>query len=195
MPAAIVFDLGRGDPTVRPGPDEGAAAYDDRSAAPVAMGRIGAATGASVAVWRGLEHMQSGGLGSAMAEVDGATVAALVVLNAAGDVFTLEGEALTGGDLVPGPPALALGLMEQTTLVALATDAQLTRNELSRLIVRSHDALGTCLRPAHTRFDGDIVFAVSCGEAVAVVEELCEAAYAATGKAIEAAFRASRGSE
>ncbi len=195
VPAAIVFDLGTGDPTIRPGPDEGAAAYDARSAAPVAMGRVGAGAGASVAVWRGFEHMQAGGVGSAVVRTRDATVAALVVLNAAGDVFTLEGVALSGGDPVPGPPAIAPGSLEQTTLVALATDAVASRTELSRLIVRSHDALGTCLRPAHTRFDGDIVFAVACGERSEDVEVLSEAAYVATGRAIEIAFRSAHGGD
>ena len=79
--------------------------------------------------------------------------------------------------------------LEHTTLVALATDAQLDRAELSRLIVRSHDALGTCIRPAHTRLDGDIVFAVACGMKSGEVEALSEAAYVATARAIEVAFR------
>ncbi len=190
VPAAIIFDLGVGDPTVRPGPDQGAAAYDARTGSPVAMGPVGAGAGASVAIWRGIEHVLPSGIGSAAIECDDVTVAALTVLNAAGDVFTLEGEALTGGDPVPGPPASLPGVMEQTTLVALATDATLTRGELSRLIVRAHDALGTCLRPAHTPFDGDIVFAVSCGTREGSVEALGEAAYAATGRSIEAALTA-----
>lgn len=190
VPAAIIFDLGVGDPNVRPGPVEGAAAYEARTAAPVAVGPVGAGTGASVAIWRGLDHVQRSGLGSYAVECGDATVAALVVLNAAGDVFTLEGEPLTGGPLAPGPPATLPGVLEQTTLVALATDARLSRTELSRLIVRSHDALGTCVRPAHTRLDGDIVFAVACGTETGEVEALSEAAYVATARAIESAFRA-----
>lgn len=193
VPAAIIFDLGTGDPTVRPGPDEGAAAYDARSRDPVPMGRCGAGTGASVAIWRGLEHVRPGGLGSAAVTIDGVTVAALVVLNAAGDVFTLEGEALTGGQAVPGPPAFLPGLLEHTTLVALATDADVGRGHLGRMIVRAHDALAACVRPVHTQFDGDIVFAVSCGEGKSEVEGLAEAAFAATGHAIEVAFRAGNG--
>lgn len=190
VPAAILFDLGVGDPAVRPGAAEGAAAYDSRSPQPVPLGAVGAATGASVALWRGLEHVQQGGLGSVATTCGEATIAALVAVNAVGDVFTLEGESLTGGDPVPGPSALPLGDMQQTTLVALATDATLTRPELSRLIVRAHDALGACLRPAHTRFDGDIAFAVACGSHDGDVEQLAEAAFEVTGRSIEAAIRA-----
>jgi L-aminopeptidase/D-esterase-like protein len=116
-------------------------------------------------------------------------VAALVVVNAVGDAFTLEGQPLTGGPHVPGPPAALPRGMEQTTLVALATDAALSRTQLLRLVVRAHDALAVCLRPAHTRFDGDIVFAVSCGERDGDPDGLVEAAFETTGRAIEMAVR------
>lgn len=192
VPAAIIFDLGVGDPSVRPGPAEGAAAYDARSAGPVAMGAVGAGTGASVAVWRGLEHLKPGGVGSAASTAGTATVAALAVVNAAGDVFTLEGEPLTGGGPVPGPPRIVPGDFEQTTLVSLATDAALSRQDLTRVIVRAHDALAVCLRPAHTRYDGDIVFAVSCGEHEGDVEMISEAAFEVTGRALAAAVLRSR---
>jgi len=189
VPAAVIYDLAVGDPAIRPGPGQGAAAYDARSAEPVEMGRVGAGTGASVAGWRGPEHRRDGGVGSAAEQVEDATVAALVVVNAVGDAFTLEGEPLTGGDPVPGPPGQRPGPIENTTLVVVATDAALSRNELSRLLVRSHDALGACLRPAHTRFDGDVAFALSCGTLTADVEVLAEAAFAATGRAIAAGLR------
>jgi L-aminopeptidase/D-esterase-like protein len=135
--------------------------------------------------------MQPGGLGSAIRPAGEATVGVLVVLNAVGDVFTIEGEPLTGGDHEPGPPALIPETLTNTTLVVLATDATMTRAEVSRLAVRSHDALAVCIRPVHTRFDGDIVFAVSCGAAEGDVETLAEAAFGATAAAVERAVRAS----
>jgi L-aminopeptidase/D-esterase-like protein len=193
VPTAIIFDLGVGDPSVRPGPPEGAAAYDRRSPRPVGAGAIGAGAGASVAIWRGLEHMQRGGLGSAAGRAGTVTVAALTVVNAAGDVFSLEGTPLTGGLPVPGPPQVVLGDFEQTTLVALATDAALSRTELGRVIVRAHDALAVCLRPAHTRFDGDIVFAVACGDEEGDVEAISEIAFEVTGQAVESAVVATNG--
>ena len=217
VPAAILYDLMVGDGSVRPGPAEGAAAYDARTTGPVPLGPVGAGAGASVAGWRGLEYLRRAGLGSAATTVaprppdtggpsdtdeqgeargpvdrreSDAVVAALVVVNAVGDAFTLEGEGLTGGAHVPGPPAVPPPSgVEQTTLVALATDAALSRNELLRLVVRAHDALAVCLRPAHTRFDGDIVFAVSCGYRIADPDGLVEAAFETTGRAIETAVR------
>jgi L-aminopeptidase/D-esterase-like protein len=193
VPAAVVYDLLAGDPDVRPGPAEGAAAYDERSGGPVLQGSVGAGTGASCGGWRGLEHRRRGGLGSAAVGTADATVGALAVVNSVGDVFSLEGVALTGGEPVPGPPAVTMGDVEQTTLVSVATDAALTRAELTRIIVRCHDAMAVCIRPTHTRFDGDVVFAVSCGDREADVESVAEAAFEATGRAIEAAIRSTQG--
>lgn len=204
VPAAIIFDLMVGDGSVRPGPIEGSAAYDARSSGPVPVGAVGVGTGAHVAGWRGLPHLRRGGIGSVAVRVGNATVAAIVVVNAVGDAFTLEGDSLTGGPHAPGPPAIPPTAtpedevpsgIEQTTLVSLVTDAALDRGELSRLIVRAHDALGACLRPVHTRYDGDIAFAVSCGEVPGDVDALAEAAFVATARAIENGLRATWAAE
>lgn len=184
VPAAVIFDLKPEGGGVRPGPEQGEAAYRAASRDPVPSGAIGAGTGATVAKWRGLEERQPGGLGSAARRVGAVTVAALAVVNAVGDVFTLTGESLTGGLHEPGPPALLPGSEPNTTLVVLACDADLTRSELSRLVIRSHDALAVCIRPVHTRYDGDITFAVSCGPQRADVDALAEAAFGATAEAV-----------
>jgi len=118
-------------------------------------------------------------------------VGVLVVVNAVGDIFRLSGEPLTGGPHEPGPPVLPPGPMVNTTLVVVATDFLMTRNELTRIAVRSHDALAACIRPVHTRFDGDIAYAVSCGSIVCDVEAAAEAAFGATASAIELAVLAS----
>ncbi len=193
VPAAVLFDLFDGDGGVRPGPDEGEAAYRAATDDPVEQGRVGAGTGATVAKWRGFRHIQPGGVGSALRTAGEATVGALVAVNAVGDVFTVEGEPLTGGEHEPGPPAVMPEPLTNTTLIVIATDARLARSELTRLAVRAHDALGVCVRPAHTRFDGDIAFAVSCGGVQADVESVAEAAFGATAGAIASAVRASAG--
>jgi L-aminopeptidase/D-esterase-like protein len=189
VPALVVYDLSVGDGSVRPGPAQGEAAYRSASSGPVAMGRIGAGTGTTAGNWRGADAIVPGGLGSAAVRTGGATVGALVVLNPMGDVLTLEGAPLTGGDPVPSlTPARAPAVHENTTLVAVATDARLSRPDLLRLIVRGHDALGVCLRPAHTRYDGDAVIAVSCGSEPGDVDGLGEATFVAVGRAIQAAL-------
>lgn len=188
VPTAIIFDLMVGSPHP-PDAAAGAAAYVARSADAVPGGAVGAGTGATVAKWRGRESAVASGQGSADVVVDGAVVAALAVVNAVGDAFTLEGEALTGGPPVSIAHGWEAPERENTTLVVIATDAQLGRTELMRLLVRSHDAMAVCLRPAHTRYDGDAVFAVSCGSVEADLDALGEAAFLVTGRAIENAVR------
>ncbi len=193
VPSAVLFDLFLGDPAVRPGPDEGEAAYRDASSDPVESGLVGVGTGATVAKWRGFEHMKPGGLGSGLRTAGDAKVGVLVAANAVGDAFTVEGESLTGGSAEPGPPALMPEPFTNTTLMLVVTDARLTRGELSRLVIRAHDALAVCMRPAHTGLDGDIAFAVSCGSIEADVEVLAEAAFGATAAALENAVRSAAG--
>jgi L-aminopeptidase/D-esterase-like protein len=189
VPAAIIYDLLVGDPAARPGPESGAAAWRAASGGPVEMGCVGAGAGAAVGMWRGPDARRKSGVGSYAVQLGDVVVGALAVVNAAGDVFSLEGEALTGGPPVPlDPPQAAPGA--HTTLVAVATNAGFGRGHLGRVAVRAHDALAVCIRPVHTRFDGDIVFAVATGEAAETDGVMvAEAAFTAVGRSIEAALR------
>lgn len=189
VPAAILFDLGIGSAAVRPDAAAGEAAYHAATDEPVAMGSVGAGTGAVVAGWRGFDHLRKGGVGSDAERVGEATVGALAVVNAVGDVFTLEGKALTGGPPVPAGGPVAPRPLENTTLVVVATDARLDRSALLRLCVQAHDALAVCLRPSHTRYDGDAVFAVSCGTVESDPDALGAAVFRTVGRSIEAALR------
>lgn len=191
VPAAVIYDL-RGPSGFRPGAREGALAYRNRSRNPVRAGRVGAGRGATTSQWRGPDAVQSSGLGSAAMDVDGVAVGALAVVNPVGDLFTLEGSPLTGGGPVPGPPFSSFAARTNTTLVAVATEARLGRTDLLRLCVRAQDAVAVCVRPAHTRYDGDAAFAISCGAAEGNPDSLGEAAFVVTGRAIEAAALSSR---
>src|SRR4029077_8181489 len=106
VPAAAIFDLVvAGDE--RPGDDEGRAALAaalDPDAPPLATGRVGAGRGASVAKWRGGEHGTTGGVGSASARDGELVVAALVVVNAVGDVFEADGAPLVASQAPPDVP-------------------------------------------------------------------------------------------
>jgi L-aminopeptidase/D-esterase-like protein len=195
VPSAIVFDLMTGQQPGRPTPDDGAAAYRSRNAGPVPLGRVGAGAGTTVGAWRGPGAIQFSGVGSAAVPVRDAMVGALVVLNAAGDVFTLEGESLTGGDPASLAPPVGPSPGDNTTLICVATDAGIEdRNELRRVAIRAHDALGACIRPTHTRYDGDSAFVVSFGEKVADIDVIQQAAFVAVGRAIESALGGERGS-
>ncbi|HJR88181.1 MAG TPA: P1 family peptidase [Acidimicrobiia bacterium] len=192
VPAAVVFDLPLEGGGVRPGPEQGALAYRAASTNEVTMGRVGAGASTSCAKWRGFDLRVMTGIGSAAVPTpDGHLVAALVVMNPVGDVFSLDGRSLTGGDPIPGPPAPPPWAGTNTTLVSIVTDVAMSRAELTRLGIRAHDAIGACVRPAHTRFDGDVVFMTAVGTEPGDVDLAAEAAFVASGLAIEKAVSTS----
>ncbi|MFJ3228287.1 P1 family peptidase [Streptomyces sp. NPDC086783] len=181
VPAACVFDLGRGgDFRARPDAATGRAAVEAAEAsgpgAPVREGCVGAGTGAAVGPLKG-------GVGTASVLLDsGITVAALVVANAAGSAVepgsgALYGELLTGAASYPSaevheaagrrlaeaaarnaPPPL------NTTLAVVATDAGLTRAQAQKLAGTAHDGIARAVRPVHLLNDGDTVFALATGD-------------------------------
>lgn len=170
VPAAVIYDLANG-PAVWPAAEDGYRAAETASAAGAAMaGRIGAGTGATVAKLG--SGSRPGGLGIAAENAGDATVTAVVVLNAVGDVIDPttgrkvaaandpEDRGRSGRELVlaawPSPRA-----GENTTIGAVLIDGAADRDTLHRCCVAAHDALARCVIPAHTIFDGDTFFAAS----------------------------------
>ena len=165
VPAAVVFDLGTGDPSRRPGPAEGRAACDDATEGPTATGAVGAGTGATVGKWAGRDFGVRGGLGVGRAEEGGHSVAALAVVNAVGDVIDADGEVIAGSTS-PDPsyrPALPEepGFPANTVLTVVTAPAALDKRAVRWLAARGSDGITVSVRPAHTRYDGDVVFAVA----------------------------------
>lgn len=174
VPGAIVFDLlngGEKDWAGNPYPALGQAALA-AAAEDFAIGTAGAGTGATTALWKG-------GLGSASAVLEGgATVGALVVVNAVGSVTAPGGGFWAapweigdefGGRGIAGPwapeaePQAQKRQGEATTIAIVATDLGLDKAGLTRLATAAHDGLARAIVPSHTPFDGDLVFAVSTG--------------------------------
>jgi len=165
VPAAVLFDLPRGEWGNRPSASFGVAACDVAADGPVAQGCVGAGTGAKVGSLKG-------GIGTASAVVSGFTVGALAAVNASGEAvdassgrpwahdFGLPGEFGSWPDR-PGvlPSVAATGL--NTTIGVVAVDADLSKAECRRLAVAAQDGLARAVRPAHSMFDGDTVFAVA----------------------------------
>ena len=165
VPAAVIFDLGTGRADVRPGPDEGRAACEAASEGPVETGRVGVGTGATVGKWAGREHAVPGGVGLAVMEEAGQRVAALAVANAVGDVIAADGTVLAGS-AGPGaalrPPLPQIQPVPANTVLALvALQANIDKRDARWLAARGTDGVTTSIRPAHTRYDGDVVFAVA----------------------------------
>ncbi|MEU5798544.1 P1 family peptidase [Streptomyces sp. NPDC047813] len=180
VPAACVFDLGRGgDFRARPDAATGRAAVEAAAAteagAPVAQGCVGAGTGAATGRLKGGIGTASTVLGS------GITVAALVVANAAGSVMDPETGVLYG-ELYDGRVAYpqrrvheaALRRLEEsgagrtppplnTTLAVVATDADLTKAQAQKLAGTAHDGIARAVRPVHLLHDGDTVFTLATG--------------------------------
>lgn len=176
VPAAIVFDLMNGGTKtwdVNPYRDLGARALA-AAATGFAIGSQGAGFGATTADLRG-------GLGTASAvSATGHTVAALVVVNAVGSAVSRGGPHFLaapweqggefgglGPDPAPDPDALVTKLpapREATTIAIVATDARLDHAQTERMAVAAHDGMARALSPAHTPFDGDLVFGVSAGD-------------------------------
>jgi D-aminopeptidase len=177
VPGAVLFDLINGGDKnwgrFAPYRDLGYAAAANAGRT-FALGSVGAGLGATTVDLKG-------GLGSASAVTrDGATVGAIVAVNAVGTVtigdspsfwaapFERDGE--FGGRGLPSPMPgdaetirLKGGIQENTTIALVATDAVLTKAQAKRLATVAHDGLARAIYPVHTPLDGDIVFAASTG--------------------------------
>ena len=178
VPAAILFDLWAGDDLgVRPDAAAGHAACEAASTAPVAEGSVGAGAGARVGKLFGIERAMRGGLGSASVVVDGITVAALVAVNAIGDVIDpASGEVVAGARspdrrslhgtmraLLRGELPAPLQVGNATTIGVVATDAVLTKTEATKIAQMAHDGFARTINPVHTMTDGDTIFALGTG--------------------------------
>lgn len=164
VPAAVIFDWAAGDPSLRPNREAGRAACDAATGEDVPRGPIGAGAGATVGKWAGREFMVPGGIGTAHVSERGRSVAALAVVNAIGDVVA-DGETVAG-TTAPDPsynppPAPERELPANTVLVVVTTDAPLDKRQARWLAERGSDGVTVAVRPAHTRYDGDITFAVA----------------------------------
>jgi L-aminopeptidase/D-esterase-like protein len=150
-----VFDLVEAGDAPRPGRSEGMAACVAATAGPVEHGRVGAGAGCTVAKWRGRDGARPGGLGGAVAEHDGVVVAALLAVNAVGDL-RVEGEVR-----VPLPPEGAFA--ENTTVGVVVTNGTATKIDCLNAAQATHDGLARALDPAHTGGDGDAVVVAATG--------------------------------
>ena len=171
VPAAVIFDLGVGDAKVRPDKEMGYQACLNATDEPVVMGAIGAGTGTTVGKAPGVTS-SPGGLGSACMRLDsGLIVAAIMVVNALGNVVhPRTGEILAGGkengDFVDITERLLGENLVQgtnTTIGVVATNATLSPAEVHRVAEMAHDGMARAIRPAHTMFDGDTLFALGTG--------------------------------
>lgn len=193
--AASIYDLEVGRADIRPDEQAGFAAADAASMGPVAAGRVGAGCGASCGVYLGYDKAVPTGIGTAALSFGGATIGALAVSNPAGDLYDPErGELIAGHGLATHEIASRLsGYTGQanTTLVVVATDAPLVKQEAAALSVAAHAGVARVTRPSHTIFDGDMAYVLSTCQGPAVaLGPLCVLVQDVVAEAVLAAARA-----
>lgn len=180
VPAAVLFDLWVGDARLRPGADTGYAACLAASSLAPAQGSHGAGLGATVGKLFGVARACRGGIGTASLRLGAVTVAALVAVNAIGDVLDEDGEVLagardeTGTRLLNAHASLLRGavptqVMERmagtaTTIGVVATNARLDKAAATQLAALAHHGLSRTISPV-TVNDGDTLFALATGGA------------------------------
>jgi L-aminopeptidase/D-esterase-like protein len=229
VPAAVIFDLADGDATVRPDHRMGYAACEQASRHAPAEGRVGAGAGATVGKILGMAMASRGGVGTASMQLpSGATVGALVVVNAFGDIVdpsngrviagarspaggwldtqrliesgpppandqaAPDREQRAGKNRTPGAPRHPFSAMQNTTLAVIATDAALTKAQARKVAAMAHDGLARAIKPIHTMFDGDTIFALSTGTAQADVSVIGAVAAEVLARAVVRLGRMSR---
>ena len=213
VPAAILFDLGIGRADVRPDAAMGYRACQAASADRPRAGNAGAGMGCTVGKLLGPTQGMKGGLGTASVDLgNGLIVGAIVAVNPLGDVIDPATGRIVAGALQPGtqPPRFAdslavlraqaastgpgMGPLASNTVIGVvATNARLTKEEANKVAQMAHNGLARTIRPAHTMFDGDTVFALALGDHPADVNAIGALAAEALAQAVLSGVRAAQG--
>ncbi len=176
VPAAVIFDLAIGSAHVRPNAEMAYEACLSASANEARQGAIGAGCGATIGKLNGMASSMPGGIGMASWRKDNLVIGVLAVVNAFGDIIDQHtGKILAGAKREDGsfidtlahlkahPVAPFSPWSGNTTLVAVVTNAAFNKEEITKIAQMAQDGLPKAIRPVHTPYDGDIVFALSVG--------------------------------
>ncbi len=208
VPTAVIYDLALGDCRQRPDKAMGYAACLAAQEQPQGNGNVGAGVGASVGKLFGVPQATKGGLGTSFLEgPQGLQVGALVVVNAFGDVVNpVNGTILAGARQAPDSAKFAdtnrmirQGSVRRqfaelnTTIGVVATNAKLSREQAQKVAQMGHNALARCIRPVHTLFDGDVVFALAHPAVSADLHTVGVLSEAALEQAIMQAVKSAQG--
>ena len=171
VPSAILYDLDLGSSKIRPDAEMGYQACVNASSKETAEGVVGAGTGASVGQMLGLKQAMKSGVGSASISLGrGIVVGAIAAVNAIGDVYDpntgefvagirTEKKSMEWMRLASFKPVLK----RNTVIGAVAVNADLSKADMTRIAQMAHDGLARAVRPVHTQFDGDTIFALATG--------------------------------
>ena len=204
VPAAILFDLGLGRQDVFPDSDAGYQACQNAGTGVVELGSVGAGAGARVGAIAGNARASKGGIGSAaIAFGNGLVIAALMAVNAVGNVYDERGEILAGlrtndgagfDSVLDAIAAIrsdspAAPANESTVIGVVATNGALNKTAAQKVAQMAHDGIARAVNPAHTMYDGDTIFALATGEVPADTSLVGAFAAEAVASAIRDAVR------
>jgi L-aminopeptidase/D-esterase-like protein len=205
VPAAVLFDLAIGNPHAFPDATMGRQACETAHEGPVEEGSVGVGTGATVGKIVGMASAMKAGVGTAAEDLgNGLVVAALVAVNALGDVIDpATGRILAGARLPNGHFADTLTLMrrlsvnaapgEATVIGIVATNARLDKEGACKVAQMAQDGLARTIRPAHTMYDGDTIFTLATGTVAADINLVGAYAAEVVANAIIRAVRSAKG--
>lgn len=173
---AVLFDLGVGDPKCRPNIDMGYEACKVASSTNLEQGNFGAGCGATVGKIKGSNFCTKGGIGSYSIKLDnGLVVAALIAVNAFGDVYE-EGKVIAGvlndskDEFLNTYNLMKQGVnkggfnIDNTTIGVVATNAKLDKAQCKKVSQMAHNGFAKTIFPIHTPHDGDTIFTLATGE-------------------------------
>ena len=198
VPAAVLFDLALGSPSIRPDRHTGYRACLAAGTGPVAEGNVGAGTGATVGKVFGGALAMKGGIGSASIRVGDLIVSALAAVNASGDIIDPNTGRIVAGARKPDgsgflniaqslrsrAPKEWLNSGQNTTLAVVASNAGLDKTKTNKVAQMAHDGMARAINPVHTPSDGDTIFALSLGEHPANLTHVGTLAAEVTSRAI-----------
>ncbi|MBI5079856.1 MAG: P1 family peptidase [Chloroflexi bacterium] len=189
VPAAILFDLGIGRADVRPDAAMGYESCLHASDGVTVEGNVGAGCGATVGKIFGITQAMKSGIGTSSMEIGaGVIVAAIVAVNAFGDVIDPQTNQIIAGARTIQKGPLRLGAADyfantmdvmkglvgrtilgfatraNTVIGVVATNADFSKEQTNKVAQMAHDGLARAIRPAHTMLDGDTIFALATGE-------------------------------
>lgn len=178
VPAAILFDLQLGDPSIRPTDESGYIACQSATRGPVAQGNVGAGAGATVGKVLGLNRAMKAGVGTASIRLaDDVVIGALVAVNAWGQVSDPATGRLLAGvrssdgrhliniveQIKSGARVETVTEGQNTTIGVVATNATLSKPQATVVAQMAHDGLARAINPIHSPLDGDTIFALATG--------------------------------
>lgn len=203
---ASLFDLVVGDPKCRPDREMGYAACEAAGKTEVESGNVGAGTGASVGKFLGPDRMMKSGLGVYGVQIGEVQCAAIVAVNALGDVLDYHTGQTIAGILSEDKKSLAstqeimyeeIGKARNvfsgnTTIGCIVTNAKLTKDQANKLASIAHNGYAKTISPVHTSADGDTIFVMATGEVEVGPDALGALAVEVMGRAINKAARSAK---